>query len=194
MSKTLDGLMAAFVGESQARNRYTFYASIARKEGFEQIAEIFTITADNEREHASWFYKMIKEVATTEKVDLQSLMINTPVPFMLGTTIENVDASIKGETHEYTEAYPALADQAVKEGFVKIAAKVRSIAIAEKHHAERYGKILENLKNNTVFQKEETVYWVCRECGYLHSGKIPPLECPSCGHARAFFQVQSEQY
>lgn len=194
MSKTLDGLMQAFVGECQARNRYTFYASIARKEGFERIATIFSLTADNEKEHANWFYKMMKEVSENEKIDINKLIIETPVPFMLSVTADNVDASIVGETYEYTEMYPEISAQALKDGYPKIAARVRAIANAEKHHAERYGKILANLKGETVFKKEENVYWVCRECGYLHFGKMAPKECPSCGHAQSFFEVNCEQF
>lgn len=194
MNKTLSGLLQAFVGESQARNRYSFYAGIARKEGYEQIAEIFDITADNEREHAHWFYKMIKEVAESLNEDINNLITETPVPFMHGKTEDNITAAISGETHEYSTMYPEISNQALKDGFTRIAARVKSISVAEKHHAERYNKLLKNLKNNTVFEKEENIWWFCRECGYLHFGKKPPEECPACGHSKAFYQVMSEEY
>jgi len=194
MNKTLEGLLKAFIGESQARNRYTFYAGIARKEGYEQIGEIFDMTAENEREHAHWFYKMIKEVAESLNEDLTNLMTDTSVPFMHSTTEANLIAAIAGETHEYTTMYPEISDQALKDGFTRVAARVKSISVAEKHHAERYAKLLSNLKANTVFVKEEAVWWYCRECGYMHFGVKPPEECPACGHPKAFYQVLSEEY
>jgi len=194
MESTLDGLLKAFVGESQARNRYTFYASTAKKEGYEQVAEIFAMTADNEREHANWFFKMIKEVGEKQGADLSKLTTNTDVPLVRGTTMENLEAAIAGETHEFSSMYPQIADMALKDGFAQVAARVKSIAEAEKHHADRYTKLLENFKNDTVFKREEAVFWMCRECGYLHFGKAAPEACPSCGHAKAFYQILSENY
>jgi len=194
MENVLDGLLKAYVGESQARNRYTFFAGIAKKEGYEQVSEIFTITADNEREHASWFYKMIKEVADKQGVDLKTLKTETDVPFTLGKTPENIQSAIDGETHEFTTMYPEIAALAKKEGFVQVSARILSIAEAEKHHAERYSKLIENFVKGTVFEKEEKVWWMCRECGYIHFAKKAPEICPSCGHAKAFYQMLSENY
>ena len=194
METTLDGLLKAFVGESQARNRYTFYASKARKEGYEQIGEIFSITSDNEREHASWYYKMILEVANKNKIDVYSLKTETDVPYTLGTTEDNLKAAIAGETHEYSSMYPQIADMAMKDGFKEIAVRIRAIAKAEKHHAERYEKLLGCIKNKTTFVKEEPIFWMCRECGFVHFGKKAPETCPSCGHAQAFYQILSENY
>lgn len=194
MGKTLDGLMAAYVGECQARNRYTFYASIARKEGFEQISELFTFTAENEKEHGEWFYILLQEVAKKEGVDLSTLKIDTDVTAVLGTTAENLEGAIKGEMHEATEMYPAIANDADSEGYPEIAKRVRAIAASEKHHAERYSQLLENVKNGTVFKKSENIKWLCRKCGYVHFGPEAPTKCPSCDHEQAFYQVLSEKY
>lgn len=194
MESTLDGLLKAYVGECQARHRYTSYASTAKKEGYEQVAEIFSITADNEREHAGWFFKMIKEVAEKQGADLSKLTTNTDVPLVRGTTLENLEAAISGETHEFSSMYPQISDMALKDGFAQIAARVKSIAIAEEHHAQRYTKLLENFKKDMVFKREEAVFWMCRECGYIHFGKVAPEACPSCGHAQAFYQLLSENY
>jgi len=190
---TLQNLAAAFSGESQARNRYSYYASVARKEGYEQIAEIFTLTADQEKQHAKWMLKMLKMVQekTGEEITLK---VETEVPTTLGHTEENLLAAIKGENMEYTKLYPQFAETAEKEGFPEIAARLRSIARAEKHHEERYQKILKNIQTKTVFKKENDVEWTCRECGYVHVGKDAPLICPSCDHPQAFYQIKCEEY
>jgi len=194
MNKTLQGLLAAYVGECQARNRYTFYASSAKKEGYEQIAEVFSITAEQEREHASWFYKMIMEVQKSLNISDKEFTIETTVPVIRATTMENLTAAIGGETHEYTSMYPDIAQQAKKDGFVAIGARVASIAIAEKHHAERYQKLYDVLDNQTVWDKKDAVFWVCRQCGYVHYGKKAPEACPSCGHLKSFYQIMCETY
>ena len=194
MNKTVENLAKAFVGESQARNRYTFFASTAKKEGFEQISEIFTITADNEREHASWFLKMLLSLKAKSKENMDVLYIETDVPVIRGTTLENLRAAVAGETEEYTKLYPEFAKVAEEEGHPEIVARIRAIAVAETHHAERYKKLLENVRNGSVFKKAKPVYWVCRECGYVHFGTTPPESCPSCGHDKAFYQLKCEEY
>jgi len=194
MKETIKNLTKAFVGESQARNRYTFYSEIAKDEGFEQIAEIFLITADNEREHASWFFKLINDFKKKTKEDLNEIEIETSVPTILGKTLDNLRAAIAGENHEHTMLYPGFADAAKKEGYKDIAKRIRSIAIAEKHHEERYKKILKEVEAKTVFKKPKEIWWFCRECGYMHFGREPPVTCPSCGHDRGFYQVRCEEY
>ena len=187
--ETVKNLTKAFIGESQARNRYTFYAKIAKKEGFEQIAEIFLITADNEGEHAKWLYRMINQISEDKEINVEAA-----APIILKDTKENLKAAIAGENYEYTTMYPEFADVAEKEGFKDIAARLRAIAKAEKHHEERYKKLLGEVENNTVFKKEKKVYWVCRKCGYVHFGEEPPEKCPSCDHPKNYFEMTCEVY
>lgn len=194
MSKTIENLAKAFIGESQARNRYTMYSKTARNEGFEQIAEIFLLTADNEREHAKWLFTLINELKKKEKGRLDEIKVETSAPTILGTTAENLKAAIAGENYENVTMYPGFADIAEKEGFPEIAKRLRSIAMAEKHHEERYKKILKEVEAGTVFKKDKEVWWVCRECGYVHFGKQPPEKCPSCDHVKSFYQVKCEEY
>lgn len=191
MENTVKNLAKVFIGESQARNRYTFYSKIAKKEGFEQIGEIFLITADNEREHASWFFKAIKEL---NKENLDEIVVEAAASVTLGSTAQNLKASIAGENYEYTTMYPEFAKEADKENLPEIAQRLRSIAKAEEHHEERFKKLLKEVETNTVFKKEKEVYWICRECGYVHFGNIPPEKCPSCDHERGFCQVKCEEY
>jgi len=191
MTKTIQNLTKAFIGESQARNRYTFYAKIAKKEGFEQIAEIFQITADNEKEHAKRLFEHIQEL-NEEK--LNEIKVEAVAPTTYGKTAENLKAAIAGENYEYTEMYPNFAKTADEEGLDKIAARLRAIAIAEKHHEERYKKILKTVEENTVFKKDREVEWVCRECGYTHKGPEAPNKCPSCDHEQSFYQIKCEEY
>ena len=193
MKKTVENLAKAFIGESQARNRYTFYSKIAKKEGYEQIAEIFSITADNEKEHASWLMKMLNELKESgEKFD--EVQVSADVPTVRSDTATNLQAAIAGENYEHTSMYPEFADTAEKEGFPKIAARLRSIAKAEMHHEERYQKLLKEVSAGTVFKKDKEVEWVCRECGYVHKGIEPPLKCPSCDHERSYYQLKCEEY
>ena len=194
MTETIKNLAKAFVGESQARNRYTMYAKIAKKEGFEQIAEIFLITAEQEREHASKLFAEIQELKKLSSEDFSSLIIETEVPTIYGTTAENLKAAIAGENYEHVTMYPEFAKVAEEEGYPKIAARLRAIAIAEEHHEERYTKLLKEVEAGSVFKKEEKVWWVCRECGYVHFGKEAPQECPSCNHAQSFYQLKCENY
>ena len=194
MEKTLINLAKAFVGESQARNRYTMYAKIARKEGFEQIAEVFLMSADNEREHASWLFKLINQLQAKAGKAGEKIAVEAEVPTVYGTTADNLKAAIAGENYEHTQMYPEFARVADEEGLPDIARRLRAIAKAEEHHENRYQKILEVIEAGTVFSKAADSWWVCRECGYIHFGKIPPEVCPSCDHARAFYQLRCEKY
>lgn len=190
MSKTLENLTKAFIGESQARNRYTFYSSIAKKEGYIQISQIFEMTATQEKEHANWLMKMIQ----TLKEETNSLKVEAEANFTLGTTQENLKAAIDGEMYENKEMYPEFAKIAREEGFEDIAKRLESIAIAEGHHAERYTKLHTVLTDGTIFKKDTEVIWICSECGYVSVGKEPPVECPSCGHAKGFYYLMNEEY
>ncbi|MFA5407382.1 MAG: rubrerythrin family protein [Bacilli bacterium] len=185
-TKTEQNLLKAFAGESQARNRYTIYASRAKKDGFEQIAAIFLETADNEREHASLFYKKL-EGGTVE--------ISTSYPAGdLGSTLDNLAFAANGEKDEAEVLYPAFAKTAREEGFDDIASMFERIATIEAHHHNRYIKLFENVKNSKVFSRDAEVYWVCRECGYVHKGTSAPLVCPVCSHAQGFYQLMVETY
>ncbi len=193
MKQTLECLAKAFIGESQARNRYTMYSKVAKKEGFEQIAEIFLVTADNEREHAAQIFKLIKELKDKgEKFD--ELNVEAGVPTTYGTTAENLKAAIAGENWEHVTMYPEFAAIAKKEGLTEIADQLLAIAKAEEHHEERYLKLLKVVEDGSAFKKDKEVYWVCRECGYVHYGKVPPAKCPSCGHERKYYQIKCEEY
>jgi len=185
MNKTIINLAKAFSGESQARNRYTFYASIAKKEGFEEISANFELTATQESEHAKWLMRMINEL----KKDDNALEIESEVPTVLGTTKENLKAAIAGENHEFTSMYPEFADTADEEDLPEIANRLRAIAKAEANHEERFNGFLNNLENDSLFKKEADVKWQCRKCGYLHTGKEAIQECPSCGHPQAYFET-----
>ncbi|OYT61176.1 MAG: rubrerythrin family protein [Thermofilum sp. ex4484_15] len=194
MKATLENLVRAFIGESQARNRYTFYASVARREGFEQIAEVFSLTADNEREHAETLFELIKELKEGLKEEVRELKVEVVAPLTLGTTVENLKAAIAGENYERSEMYPKFAEIAEREGLPEVASRLRAIAKAEHHHEERFKKLLREVEGGTVFKKAKAVWWVCRKCGYVHFGTEPPDKCPSCGHSRAYFQVKCEEY
>jgi len=185
-TRTEQNLVTAFAGESQARSRYTFFASQAKKEGYEQIAAVFLESADNEKEHAKRLFKFLEG----GEVQIQAAF---PAG-VIGSTIENLVAAANGEKHEYTEMYPGYAQVAEEEGFHEIAAVLRAIARAEQGHEERYVALLENLRNNRVFEREEKVVWRCRNCGYLHIGNSAPKVCPACGHPQAYFELQAKNY
>ena len=193
MEKTIKNLAKAFVGESQARNRYAIYAKIAKKEGFEQISEIFLLTAENEREHAKWLFRLINELKKKSAENLDEIKIEAGVPTTLGDTAENLKAAIAGENFEQTKMYPEFAEIAEKEGLTAIAGRLRSIAIAERHHEERFKKLLAEVEENSVFKKEKKVYWVCRKCGYIHESEEAPKKCPSCDHPQSYFEVGCEE-
>lgn len=191
MQETIKNLAKAFIGESQARNRYTYYASIARKEGYEQIAAIFLETADQEKEHAKHLFEYLQEMKKDLGVEEK---VEATVPITLGTTIENLKAAIAGETYEHTSMYPEFAETAEKEGLQEVADRFRAYVQAETHHDERYQKILSELEAGKTFKKDEEVWWVCRECGYQHFGQEAPKVCPSCEHVQAFYQLKCETY
>ena len=174
-SKTYQNLMTAFAGESQARNKYTYFASAAKKEGYEQIAAIFEETANNEKEHAKMWFKLLNDGA---------------VP----STKENLKAAAEGENYEWTDMYDSFAKKAEEEGFKEIANKFRLVAAIEKEHEERYLKLLNNIASERVFDKEDTTVWVCRNCGYVHVGKTAPKVCPACNHPQAYFEMRSTNY
>lgn len=171
-SKTYENLKVAFSGESQARNKYEFYASKARKEGYEKIAAFFQETADNEKEHAEQWFKEIQGI---------------------GTTAENLKDAAAGENYEWTEMYAEFAEVAKKEGFTEIAEKMERVGAVEKSHEERYNKILEAVNAGKVFKKDDIVIWRCRKCGNIHVGKIAPEKCPICGHLQSFFEIKYDE-
>ncbi|MFO7872040.1 MAG: rubrerythrin family protein [Candidatus Undinarchaeales archaeon] len=194
IKKTIENLTKAFIGESQARNRYTIYSKIAKKEGYEQVSELFLLTAENEREHAKWLFRMINDLKKKSSEDLDELEVDASAPIILGDTAENLKSAIEGEHYENTEMYPGFADTAEEEGFSDIANRLRAIAKAEKHHEERYSTLLNEVQGKTVFEKEEETAWVCRKCGYVHKGKKPPEKCPSCDHPKNYFELKCEVY
>ena len=172
-SKTEKNLMTAFAGESQARNKYTYFASVAKKEGYEQIAAIFLETAENEKEHAKLWFKALGE---------------------LGTTAENLKHAAEGENYEWTDMYATFAKEAEEEGFTRLAYQFRAVAAIEKSHEERYLKLLENVEMQKVFEKAEETMWICRNCGHLVMGKKAPAACPVCAHPQSYFEVRNENY
>lgn len=192
MSKTAENLAKAFLGESQARNRYSMFASVARKEGYEQIAEIFQLTADQEKEHAKQLYVYLNGMRA--RGDFVDLKVEAEVPVVYGSTAENLRAAIAGENYEHTSMYPEFAAVADEEGFSDIAFRMRAISKAEEHHEERYIKLLKQVEAGTVFKKGEPIWWTCRECGYIHYGTEAPAKCPSCDHPQSFYERKYEEY
>ena len=174
-TKTEKNLMEAFAGESQARNKYTYFASKAKKDGYEQIAAIFQETADNEKEHAKMWFKLLNGGE-------------------IGSTLDNLKAAAEGENYEWTDMYVKMAKEAKEEGFDKIAYLFEAVGKIEKEHEERYRKLLENLENGSVFEKDGEVYWICQNCGHIHKGKTPPKVCPVCAHPQSYFEVRAENY
>ncbi len=190
--ETVNNLAKAFIGESQARNRYAFYSKIAKNEGLEQLSEIFLATAENEKEHAKWLLRMINDLRKKEAKS--AIKVSAEVPETLSTTLDNLKAAIAGEHYECSKMYPEFADAAEKEGFPEIASRLRAIARAEKHHEDRYRMVLKELTGGTTFRKPKRARWVCRKCGYVHDGKEPPEKCPSCSHPKSYFEVLCEEY
>ena len=190
MEKTIKNLAAAFIGESQARNRYTLYSKVAKKEGYEKIAAIFELTANQEKEHAKWLMRMINELKSKadNSSEYDEIMVEAGCPTILKDTINNLKSAIAGENYEHTSMYPEFAKIAEEEGLTEIAKRLRAIAVAESFHEERYQKLLAELEKNSVFKREEKTYWICRNCGYIHEGPEAPEECPSCSHPRAYFE------
>ena len=193
MKETVESCAKAFIGESQARNRYTFYSKVAKKAGYEQIAEVFRITADNEKEHAEWLFKLMVKLKGKD-ASFDDIEVTADAPTICGDTITNLKAAIAGENFEHTEMYPGFADIARREGFPEIADRLLSIAKAEEHHEERFLKILKQLEAGTLFKKDKEVWWVCRECGYKDFATEPPGTCPSCDHPQAYYQLMCEEF
>jgi len=185
-SETEKNLLKAFAGESQARNRYTYFASASRKEGFEQIAGIFEETADNEKEHAKVFFKHLEGGDATIEASYPAGKI--------GTTAENLLAAAEGEKMEWGTLYPGFEKAARKEGFNEVADSFKQIAEVEENHEKRYRKVLENVKSSKVFKKDKVVRWKCRNCGYVHEGTEAPKICPACKHPQSFYELLSENY
>jgi len=174
-TKTEANLMTAFAGESQARNKYTYYASKAKKEGYEQVAAIFEETAGNEKEHAKMWFK---------------LLCGGEVP----DTVTNLEDAANGENFEWTEMYEQFSKEASEEGFDEVARLFKAVGAIEKEHEERYRKLIANIKEERVFNKEESTVWVCRNCGHVHVGKSAPKVCPTCNHPQAYFEVKNTNY
>jgi len=185
-TKTEKNILTAFCGESQARNKYTYFASQAKKEGYVQIQQIFLETADQEKEHAKRLFKLLEggEVEVT----------GTFPAGVIGTTMENLEEAAGGENYEYTVMYPGFAATAREEGFQDIAVIFEAIANAEKQHEKRYLDLMNNIKEGKVFERDEAVTWRCRNCGYLHSGTKAPEKCPACDHAKAHFELLGENW
>jgi rubrerythrin len=185
-TQTEKNILTAFAGESQARNRYTYFASQAKKDGYVQISEIFTETANQEKEHAKRLFKLLEggevEVAAAFPAGV------------IGTTLDNLKEAAAGENYEYTDMYPGFAKAATEEGFDEIADIFKAIAVAEKQHEKRYLALAANMANSTVFKKSEPVVWRCRNCGYLHEGTDAPEECPACAHPQAHFELLGENW
>lgn len=185
-TKTEQNLLKAFAGESQARNRYEFFAKVAKNEGYEQISAIFMETSLQEKEHAKRFFKF-----------LEGGMVEITAAYpagIIGTTMENLKAAAEGEHEEWEELYPHFADVAEEEGFKDIAVAFRMIAKVEVEHEKRYLALLKNVENGTVFKREEETYWMCRNCGYIHFGKSAPVKCPACQHPQSYFEVKAYNY
>ena len=185
-TQTEKNLLMAFAGESQARNRYTYFASQARKEGYEQMAAIFTETAEQEKEHAKREFKFLEggEVEITAAFPAG----------VIGNTLENLKAAAAGENYEHTEMYPGFAETADKEGFAEIAEVFRNIAVAEKRHEQRYLALAKNISDGLVFKRDKPVRWVCRNCGYVYEGPEAPELCPACAHPQSYYELEATNY
>lgn len=186
-SETEKNLLKSFAGESQARNRYTYFASVAKKEGYEQISAIFLETAENEKEHAKRFFKFLE---TGEGVEITAMYPSG----IIGSTEENLLSAALGEHEEWDSLYPAFADIAQEEGFLDVAATFRLIAKVEKQHEARYQRLAENVKTKQVFKKSKKVKWKCRNCGYIHEDETAPDTCPACLHPQAYYEVAENNY
>ena len=185
-TKTEQNLLKSFAGESQARNRYTFFASVAKKEGYEQIAGVFLETAEQEKEHAKKFFKFLEG-------GMVEITASYPAG-IIGTTLQNLLAAAEGEQEEWEILYKEFADVAEEEGFPKIATTFRMIARVEAEHEARYRKLLANIENGSTFKKEEEIEWQCRNCGYVHKGTDAPEKCPACEHPQAYFEPKKTNY
>ena len=196
MKETAKKLFTAYVGESQARTRYTFFSKIAKKEGYGLVSKIFLETADQEKTHGSWYYKMVQGFKKEESFDEMKVLPDADFPTTHGTTIENLKSAIAGENMEWQTLYPDIVETAEKEGYSDIAKRVKAIIRAEKHHSERYGKLLKLVGDDVFFKRGEKVVWICMECGYeVEMDELPKkFKCPSCDHPRAYFRKKCEDF
>ena len=185
-TKTEKNLLASFAGESQARNRYTYFAGVAKKCGYEQIAAIFLETADNEKEHAKRFFKLLEGGEVEIKAAYPAGMISD--------TATNLEAAADGEHLEWTKLYKEAEETARQEGFEEIAAQFKEISEVEEEHEKRYRKLLKNVKDSKIFKKDQVIKWKCRNCGYVHEGKEAPTVCPACAHPQSYYEVLCENY
>lgn len=185
-TQTEKNILTAFAGESQARNRYTYFASKAKKEGYEQIRATFLETADNEKEHAERLFKFLEGGEAEIQASFPAGLI--------GSTAENLKEAAGGENYEHTTMYPEFARIADEEGFPEVAEAMRAIAVAEKQHERRYLGLLDNIHNNRVFNRDEVVKWKCSNCGYIHEGTEPPEECPACAHPKSYYELLAENW
>jgi len=185
-TRTEQNLLKAFAGESQARTRYTYFASVAKKEGYEQISGVFMETAEQEKEHAKRFFKFLEG-------GMVEITASYPAG-VIGTTMENLAAAAAGENEEWSELYPEFAKIAEEEGFKKIAVAFKMIATVEVEHEKRYRKLLANITEGKAFERDETIFWQCRNCGYVYEGKKAPKTCPACEHPQAFFEPMKLNY
>ncbi len=196
MKETTKKLYTAYVGESQARNRYNYFSKIAKKEGYVLVSKIFDETSDQEKEHGSWFYKMLQQFKKEEPFDEMKVLPDAEFPTTHGTTIENLKSAINGENMEWQTLYPDIVKTAEKEGYPDIAKRVSAIIKAEKHHSERYGKLLKLVGDDAFFKRGKKVVWVCMECGYeVEMDELPKdFKCPSCDHPREYYRKKCEDF
>ena len=194
MDQTLKNLAKAFIGESQARNRYNMYASIAKKEGYVRISQIFNETAEHEKQHAKWMMRMFNQIKDDNNLDIADIEVEAGFNSILGDTADNLQSAIDGENHENSEMYPEFVETAKEEGYPEVAARLKAVAESEEYHEERYRKLLKQVQEGTFFEKEEEVEWVCLECGRVHKGTTPPDVCPSCDHPKSYYKLKCEEY
>jgi len=187
MEKTIQNLTKAFIGESQARNRYTMYGKIAKKEGYETISALFETTANQELEHAKWLMRFINELKK-DKSEYDTIIVTADAPTIMSDTKENLKSAIAGEHHEFTSMYPEFAKIAQEENLPHVAGRLTAIAIAEANHKNRFEKVLKELENDTMFSSTNEVKWECRNCGYIHKGTNAPALCPACDHPKAYYE------
>ena len=185
-TRTEQNLLNAFAGESQARSRYVYFSSVAKKEGFEHIAAVFAETAEQEKEHAKRFFSFLEG-------GMVEITASYPAG-IVGTTKDNLEAAAAGENEEWTELYPAFAEIALEEGFPKVASAFKMIAKVEAEHEKRYRKLLANVEEGKVFEKDEAIFWQCRNCGFVFEGKKAPVNCPACAHPQAYFEPMKQNY
>ncbi len=185
-TQTEKNILTAFIGESQARNKYTYFASVAKKEGYVQISKIFEETANHEKEHAKRLFKFLEG---------GEAMINASFPAgVIGSTLDNLKAAAAGENEEYSHMYPGFAKIAREEGFAQIAAVMENIAVAERYHEERYNSLIANIENDKVFVKDDEIVWRCQNCGFNHKGTTAPVKCPACDHPQAHFEIKDTNW